>query len=75
MEKIKLIDETGVEKEYDVVISYIDEQTKKGYLVYTDGVTKFLASFDPNSPSLDLNNVDNEEEINKIKDIMKQVGV
>ena len=75
MEKIKLIDENGIEKEYDVVISYIDEQTKKGYLVYTDGVSRFLASYDPNGSSLDLKNVDNPEEINKIKDVMKQLGV
>ena len=75
MEKIKLIDENGIEKEYDVVISYIDEQTKKGYLVYTDGVSRFLASYDSNGSSLDLKNVDNPEEINKIKDVMKQLGV
>ena len=75
MEKIKLIDENNIEKEYDVVISYIDEQTKKGYLVYTDGVSRFLASYDPNGSSLDLKNVDNPEEINKIKDVMKQLGV
>ena len=75
MEKIKLIDENGIEKEYEVVLSYIDEQTKKGYLVYTDGKTRFLASFNPNDSSLDLKNVDNLEEISKIKDIMKQVGV
>lgn len=75
MEKIKLINDNGNEEEYDVILSYVDENTKKGYLVYTDGSKKFLASYEPYTDSLDLKNVDNEEEINKIKEIMKQMGV
>ena len=73
MEKIKLINSSGVEEEYDIVLSYEDPRNGKGYLVYTDGNKKYIARYNPDDDNdLNLETVDSEEEINMIKNIMRQ---
>ncbi len=75
MEKIKLINNDGVEEEYDIMLSYIDSETHKGYLVYTDGVKKYLASFNPDDENdLDLKDVDDPQEIDKVRKLMVMKG-
>ena len=75
MEKIKLINSSGEEEEYDIVFAYEDHATKKGYLVYTDGKTKYVARYNPNDENdLNLESIDNKEELDKIKELMKKSG-
>ena len=54
--KFKMVDETGKEKECEVLFTFESEETNKNYIVYTDntmdeiGNIKVYASiFDPNN--------------------------
>lgn len=75
MEKIKLINSSGVEEEYEVLLAYEDPKTKKGYLVYTDGKTKYAARYNPNDENdLKLEDINSKEELDKLKELMKKSG-
>ena len=72
METIKLIDENGNEKEYNVVFAYEEEKTPKGYIVYSDGIKKYLASYNTSNDDLKLYSVTDEKEIKMVKDLMSK---
>ena len=75
MEKIKLINSSGIEEEFKVVFAYEDPDTEKGYLVYTDGKKKYAARYNPNDDNdLNLEDIDSEEELDKLKKMMKKYG-
>ena len=74
MDNIRLIDENGIEKEYKIVFAYQEPNNPKGYLVYTDGEKKYLASYNPLNDDLNLGSVTDPAEIQKVKDLMIKVG-
>ena len=83
--KINAIDNNGIEKEYDVILTYFNKEYNKNYVVYTDNIYNekeelqiYINEYNPeNIEELSTFITDNEEynkiktEINKILLTMK----
>ena len=82
MDKITIINDENKEIECDVILAYEDPNTKKGYLVYTDGEVEengeaklYLANYNPNNPDdLELTDVETKEEIDMIVKMLEEMG-
>ena len=72
--KINAIDNNGIEKEYDVILTYYSKEYNKNYVVYTDNIYNekeelqiYINEYNPeNIEELSTFITDNEE-YNKIK--------
>lgn len=78
--KFKMIDETGKEKECEVLFTFESDETKKNYIVYTDhtqdeaGNTRVYASvYNPEDANSKLLPIETEKEWNIIKTILAEI--
>ena len=76
--KFTLIDENGVEKEYDVLFTYESEETKKHYIAYTDNsldesgnVQVYASTYDPTNPNSRLDPIETKKEWKIVETILE----
>ena len=76
--KFTLIDENGIEKEYDVLFTYESEETKKHYIAYTDNsldetgnVKVYASTYDPTNPNSRLDPIETEKEWKIVETILE----
>lgn len=81
-EKITLIDKDNKEIECDVVLAYEDKDTKKGYLVYTDGTldengekNMYASYYNPLDPDdVELKEIETQEEVDMLMSMLEKMG-
>ena len=78
--KITLLDDNGVEHEFDVFFTFDSDETKKSYMVYTDhekdkdGKEKVYASiYDPEGIDKNLYPIETEKEWKIIENILSSI--
>ena len=78
--KFTLIDDSGVEREYEMLFTFDSDETKKSYMVYTDhdkdadGKEKVYASiFDPNGLDKNIYPIESEKEWLTICNILNKL--
>lgn len=76
----KMIDESGKEKECEVLFTFESDETHKNYIIYTDntsdeqGNTRVYASvFNPDDPNSKLLPIETEQEWSIIKTILAEI--
>lgn len=72
--KINAIDNNGIEKEYDVILTYYSKEYNKNYVVYTDNIYNekeelqiYINVYNPENIEEVSTSITNNEEYNKIK--------
>lgn len=72
--KINAIDNNGIEKEYDVILTYYSKEYNKNYVVYTDNIYNekeelqiYINEYNPENIEEVSTSIINNEEYNKIK--------
>lgn len=81
LEKQKIvIEKNGKEVECDVLFTFDSEDTLKSYIGYTDNTVTvdgrkniYVSSFDPLSPVLKLDDIEDEMELEMIQDVLRQL--
>ena len=75
-----IIDPEGVEKTYDVLFTFDNEETKKSYMVYTDNskdengkVRVYASIYDPKDPKSKLEEIKTEKEWKIIETILSSI--
>lgn len=83
MEKkmMSIVSEDGSVEEVEVILAFEFKDTKKEYVVYTKNekdengnVTVYVSYIDRSSDNPKLLGVDDEEEWNKIKDVLRELS-
>lgn len=76
----KMVDESGKEKECEVLFTFESDETHKNYIIYTDntsdeqGNTRVYASvFNPDDPNSKLLPIETEQEWSIIKTILAEI--
>lgn len=69
----------GVEVTCDICFSFTSEDTRKGYVAYTDHSLNedgeenlYVKSFDPNDPNMELNDL-TDEEYGLVEEVMEKL--
>ena len=72
--KINAIDNNGIEKEYDVILTYFNKEYNKNYVVYTDNIYNekeelqiYISEYNPENIEEVSTSITDNEEYNKIK--------
>jgi len=75
-----IIDPEGVEKTYDVLFTFDNEETKKSYIIYTDNtldsngnVEVYASIYDPKDPHSKLEEIKTEKEWKVIETILSSI--
>ena len=75
-----IIDPDGVEKTYDVLFTFDNEETKKSYIIYTDNtldkngnVEVYASIYDPKDPHSKLEEIKTEKEWKVIETILSSI--
>ena len=75
-----LVDDAGVEREYEMLFTFDSDETKKNYMVYTDhskdgdGKERVFASvYDPTGLDKTLYPIETEKERNVIENILSSI--
>lgn len=78
--KFTLIDESGIEKEYEMLFTFDSDETKKSYMVYTDhekdadGKEKVYARiFDSTGEDNNTYPIETEKELLTIQNILNSI--
>ena len=78
--KFVMIDENGVEKEYDILFTFESEETNKNYVVYTDNsidkdgnVEVYASTYDPNDKNSKLESIKTDKEWKVIETILDTI--
>ncbi len=73
-----IIDPDGVEKTYDVLFTFDNEETKKSYIIYTDNtldsngnVEVYASIYDPKDPHSKLEEIKTDKEWKVIDTILQ----
>ena len=73
-----IIDPDGVEKTYDVLFTFDNEETKKSYIIYTDNtldkngnVEVYASIYDPKDPTMKLEEIKTDKEWKVIDTILE----
>ena len=73
-----IIDDKGVERSYDVLFTFDNDETKKSYIVYTDNskdsegkVQVYASIYDPKDPKMKLEEIKTEKEWKVIDTILE----
>jgi uncharacterized protein YrzB (UPF0473 family) len=83
MEKkmMSIVSEDGSVEEVEVILAFEFKDTKKEYVVYTKNekdengnITVYVSYVDRSSDSPKLMGVDDEEEWNKVKDVLRELS-
>lgn len=79
--KMTIVKEDGSTEEVDVVLAFEFKDTKKEYVVYTknerdenSNVTVYVSNVDRSSGEAKLIGVDEEEEWNRVKDVLRELS-
>ena len=82
MEKnsLTIIDDKGVERSYDVLFTFDNDETKKSYIVYTDNslddngkVQVYASIYNPDDPHSELKEIKTEKEWKVIETILESI--
>ena len=75
-----IIDPEGVEKTYDVLFTFDNEETKKSYIIYTDNtldsngnVEVYATIYDPKDPHSKLEEIKTDKEWKIIETILSSI--
>ena len=75
-----IIDPEGVEKTYDVLFTFDNEETKKSYIIYTDNtldkngnVEVYASIYDPKDPHSKLEEIKTDKEWKVIETILSSI--
>ena len=75
-----IIDQNGVEKTYDVLFTFDNDETKKSYIIYTDNtldesgnVEVYASTYDPNDEHSKLGEIETEKEWKIIETILTSI--
>ncbi len=75
-----IIDPDGVEKTYDVLFTFDNEETKKSYIIYTDNtldkngnVEVYASIYDPKDPHSKLEEIKTDKEWKVIETILSSI--
>lgn len=78
--KFTYIDEDGIETECDILFTFDLKKTGKNYIIYTDNtidetgsIRTYARTYDPNSDTCDLGNIETEEEWKMIEAILSSL--
>ena len=78
--KFVMIDENGVEKEYDVLFTFESDETNKNYIVYTDNsidakgnVEVYASTYNPDDKNSKLEAIESEKEWKIIETILDTI--
>ena len=76
--KFTMIDESGQEREYDVLFTFESEETNKNYIAYTDNtidetgnVEVYASIYNPGDPQTKLEPIESEKEWKVIETILE----
>jgi len=76
-----IIDQDGTEEEVEVIIAFKFKDTNKEYIIYTKNerddkglITVYISNVDRSSGSTKLYGVDDENEWNRIKDVLRELS-
>ena len=79
--KMSIVSEDGAVEEVDVVLAFELKDTKKEYVVYTknerdesNNVTVYVSFLDRSGSMPKLLGIDNDEDWNKIKDVLRELS-
>ena len=72
--KINVVDQNGIIKEYDAILTYHSEEYNKHYVVYTENIYDendeliiYISSYNLTNPETIVKDIEDKEEYNKIK--------
>lgn len=72
--KINAVDQNGIIKEYDAILTYHSEEYNKHYVVYTENIYDendeliiYISSYNLINPETIVKPIEDKEEYNKIK--------
>lgn len=75
-----MIDENGVEKQYDVLFTFESEETNKNYIAYTDNSTDadgklsvFASTYEPNAEEVELKAIETDKEWKIIETVLESL--
>ena len=78
--KINAVDEFGIIKEYEAILTYHSEEYNKHYVVYTDNtydesnnLTIYISSYNLLNPENIVKKIDDTKEYNKIKSEINKI--
>lgn len=78
---LSIISEDGSTEEVEVILAFEFKDTKKEYIVYTknerdenDNITVYVSNVDHSSGEPKLVGVDDEEEWNRVKDVLRELS-
>jgi uncharacterized protein YrzB (UPF0473 family) len=78
--KITLVDENGIEEEYEILFTFSSNETNKDYIVYTshakdaDGLEQVMASiYDPTGKDKHLYPIESDKEWQIIENILDSI--
>ena len=76
-----IVAEDGSVEEVEVILAFEFKDTKKEYVVYTknerdsnDNITVYVSNVDRSSGEPKLLGVEDEEELNKVKDVLRELS-
>ncbi len=75
-----MIDQNGVEKEYDVLFTFDSEETNKSYIAYTDNtkdadgkLSVYASTYDKNGESTELKALETEKEWKIVETVLQSL--
>ncbi len=78
---MSIVSEDGTVEEVEVILAFEFKDTKKEYVIYTknekdenDNVTVYVSNVDRSSGEPKLMGIDDEEEWNRIKDVLRELS-
>ena len=78
---VKIIDENGIEKEYNILFTFDNKKTNKSYVVYTDysedengKVITFSSSYNVSNNRTILEPIETKEELDIINSMLTEIS-
>ena len=75
-----MVDEDGVEKEYDVLFTFDSEETNKSYIAYTDNtkdadgkLAVYASTYDKNGETTELKAIETEKEWKIVETVLQSL--
>ena len=80
-EMMSIIAEDGTMEEVEVILAFEFKDTKKEYVIYTknerdenENITVYVSNVDRSSDEPKLVGIDDEEEWNRVKDVLRELS-
>ena len=72
---LSIVKEDGTTEEVELIISFVFNDTKKEYVVYTrNDTTLYVSSIDRSGAIPKMGGVNSDEEWSKIKDVLRELA-